>query len=433
MKLTSIQQATFPTRWAGCEASLKKIFEQLGHEKEVQAAWNWAQRVSVAVIVQQKLVLPSVLKMINSDAPAPYRKLGKVRQFSEELVASHAQYFPAIQELRAHPDQKQAARINLVAEKINHRKNFDRKLKRKRDLQSRLKEKESRLKRIPGEISATEANTIHRKTQSDQMALHGAENSRIIESLKSDPDSASITKEKLKPLWKDLLVARPNHFADFEQLFNQKKHGIFSLVQSYQKMKTSHPPRVLLAFGMLSAVMGVVSFQFLAWESYPSWLSPSGITQIAMFLVLFGLVLMGFFFERLWQLKMARGKNLTSLRAGYADIRNAIIKSVECLQRDRNRTQRETHSLRKEHRVLLGEITALEGKIERLKHDFVALQCAVDAWPSVPKYPQDAKFPAKKVLNSLQSSLPTINAAAKEARGKFSQELKKMKGRLDRS
>jgi hypothetical protein len=371
--------------------------------------------------------------MINSDAPAPYRKLGKVRQFSVELVASHAQYFPAIEKLRFHRWQISAAEGDLLLEKKNHRKNFDRKLKRKRDLQPCLKEKESRLKRIPGEISATEANTIHRKTQSDQMALHGAENSRIIESLKSDPDSASITKEKLKPLWKDLLVARPNHSAELERLFNLKQHGLFPLVQSYQKMKTSRPPRVLLAFGLLSAVMGVVSFQFLAWESYPSWRSPSGSTQIAMPLLLFGLVLMLLFCERLWQLKMARGKNLTSLRAGYADIRNAIIESVECLQRDRNRTQRETHSLRKEHRVLLGEITALEGKIERLKHDFVALQCAVDAWPSVPKYPQDAKFPAKKVLNSLQSSLPTIQAAAKEARGSFSQELKKMKGRLDRS
>ena len=69
-----------------------------------------------------------------------------------------------------------------------------------------------------------------------------------------------------------------------------------------------------------------------------------------------------------------------------------------------------------------------------IRHPFVTLQCVVDAWPLDPKYSRGAKFSdEEKVLNALQSSLLGIHAAEKEARGSFSQELKKMKGRLDRS
>jgi chromosome segregation ATPase len=427
MKLTAIQQATFPTRWAGCEASVKKIFEQLGHEKSAQAAWDWAQNLS-AEALDQDLVLPPVLEKVKSDAPVPYRKLGKVRQFSEELVASHAQFFPAIQELQAHSEQTRAAENDRGDAKKKHRNAFDRELNRKDDLQSRLQEKKRRLEEIPGKISTKEKKSSKAQVLIDWLKQADSKITEIIRTLASAYTPHLITRERTEGFKADLrkcgdLLGRGVR----KKPFTQGIEGVQKLAETQAVMVSAWARWMLLAgaFFFLNGWRVINVGPHVSLFHYE-------IFDLLLFFVSWGLLFFGFMgnaidFETR---KEARKK----VRYEYRKFGQSVIDIRDRLETKGHDYRRELKNLREEHDALPGEIAGLEGKIERFKHEFITLQCAVDAWPLDPKYPRDAKFPdEEKVLNSLQSSLPTINAAAKEARGNFSRELKKMKGRLDRS
>jgi DNA repair exonuclease SbcCD ATPase subunit len=367
--------------------------------------------------------------MINSDAPAPYRKLGKVRQFSEELVASHAQYFPAIPELRAHSEQIMAAKNDLVAARNNHRKNFGRELKRKCDLQSRLKEKKRRLEEIPGELSARENKNYNAQVLIDRLKKHDSAISKIIRALAYAYTPHLITRERTEEFKADLKKC-----GEMPGVLGRglQPNTITRGIEGVQKRAETEAVRVAVWARWMVIVAVIPFLNGLMLQLAVDPFSIFGDLGTPLYYASLGFLfigIVGFYFNQ-----EIRSTARQEVKKEYIKFRKAVNEIRARLETKGHDYQRELQNLREERRWLPGEIAGLEGKIMRIKYEFITLQCTVDDWPQDPKYPLDAMFPEEgKVLNSLQSSLPAIEAAAKEARGNFSQELKKMKGRLDRS